>query len=64
MDLPITFRINESYPFRNHIIEQLQTHFHYEGSIQYEGERIECIHPLTWYKDNYIWEVCSYFSIY
>lgn len=57
MDLPITFRINENYAYKKQVIQELQTRFHYEGSISFEGYNIPCIHPLLWYNDNMIWEV-------
>ena len=55
--MPVTFRINETYQHKDKIINELQTRFHYEGTISFEEEKIECVHPISWYSDNLIWEV-------
>ena len=54
-----------SDPYGEVVKRTLSTEFHYEGSIEFEGEQIEAVHPLAWFPDNNAWEVlfCSHRNI-
>ena len=45
--------MNETDPMHTCVREPLLTKFHFEGSVEVDGQQITCIHPIEWYgKDN------------
>lgn len=56
-DLPTTFRINEADPDYEIIKKNLKTKYHFEGTVEYEGQQISCVHPIEWYEDEGAWQV-------
>ena len=56
-DLPTTFRINAADPSYEIIKHNLKTKYHFEGTVEYEGQQIPCVHPIEWYEDEGAWQV-------
>ncbi|KAL6760331.1 tRNA-methyltransferase, partial [Haematococcus lacustris] len=61
--LPVTFRINGSGPFADHLREKFEKDFlSYFSSdvVTVDGEPVQAPRPLPWYPNNYAWHM--YFS--
>lgn len=56
-DLPTTFRINEADPNYEIIKNNLKTKYHFEGTVEYEGQQIGCVHPIDWYENEGAWQI-------
>ncbi|KAK8799499.1 hypothetical protein WA158_006048 [Blastocystis sp. Blastoise] len=56
-DLPTTIRINPYEPSYDNIKKRLSTEFKFEKPIEYEGNQIKSIFPLSWYPDEGAWQL-------
>ena len=49
--------INEADPNFDIIKKNLKTKYHFDGTVEYEGQQIGCAHPIEWYEGEGAWQV-------
>lgn len=62
-DLPTTFRINETEPSSDIIKHNLRTKYHFDGTVEFEGQQVSCVHPIEWCGDDGAWQVAPSLAI-